>query len=145
MTAIVMNTLNASVTEYDWTFNSLSPTRAGATSGLCALGGDDDAGAAIAGSVMTGRTLALDQTRKAAIEDVYFGLRGAGNGVCRIEADDGAWEYPVAVKASGVSRAVPGKGISENYVALGYRNAAGEAFRLDRIEPTVVQSKQRKT
>jgi hypothetical protein len=54
MTAIVMNTLTGAVTEYDWTFTSLSAKHASDANGLCTLGGDTDAGAAITGEVRGG-------------------------------------------------------------------------------------------
>jgi hypothetical protein len=145
MTAIVVNTLNGAVTEYDWGFQSLTPTHAGAgASGLLTFGGELDGAAQITGVIRTGKTL-LDSSKKKAVEDVYFGLQGSGEGVCLMEGASESYEFPVELRSSGVSRAVPGKGIAENYMSFGYRNVAGADFRLDRIDAEVVQSKQRRT
>lgn len=142
MTIIVMNTLNAAVTEYDWTLQSITPTHATRNDGLFTLGGETDAGSAIAADVRTGKTL-WGSDRKKAVENVYYGLKGSGTGVCRIDGESTSFEYNFAIRASGVSRAEPGKGISENYLGFGFKNTAGADFRLDRIDVGVVQSKQR--
>jgi hypothetical protein len=142
MVAIVMNLLTGAVSEYGWTFKSISAEHAADASGLYAFGGDTDGDAYITAEARTGRT-AWGSGRKKTVEDVYFGLQGAGLGVCRIEGPGGEWEYTFPVRASGMSRAVPGKGIAENYLSFGYRNVAGAGFILDRIETGTVQSKQR--
>lgn len=144
MTTIVLNTLKLAVTEYDWEFQSLTPTHAGDAAGLYTLGGDTDAGEAIAAEVRGGRSL-LGSERKKAVPDLYYALRGAGEGTAVVEGDSGVYTYDFAVRATGVSRAAPGRGISENYLALGYRNKAGVDFRLDRIDADVVPSKQRRS
>jgi hypothetical protein len=44
-----------------------------------------------------------------------------------------------------VSRAKPGRGIRENYLAFGLTKTDGLDFQLDRIEVEVNQSTQRRT
>lgn len=142
MTTIVMNTQRSAVTEYDWSFQSLTATHAASPAGLFTLGGETDATANITGEVRTGLSL-WNSDRRKAVEDVYFAVRGSGAGVCRIETPATAYEYPVTLRANGLSRADTGRGISENYIGVGYRNVAGADFRLDRIDVGTVQSKQR--
>jgi hypothetical protein len=142
MTTIVMNLLNAAVTEYDWNFQSATPSHAASAAGLFTLGGEADNAAPITGEVRTGKTL-WGSDRKKALADIYFAMKGSGTGVCRIEGETEANEYEFSVREGGVSRALPGRGIHENYLAFGYRNVAGADFRLDRIEPSTVQSKKR--
>lgn len=55
MNTIVLNTLTGAVSEYDWPFQSLTPTHAGDVTGLYALGGDTDAGRPIDAHITTPR------------------------------------------------------------------------------------------
>lgn len=141
MTTIVMNTLKAAVTEYDWTLQSITTARAADGTNLLTLGGDSDDGALIVGEVRTGRAAV---GARSTVEDVYYGVTGSGTGTCVVEGISGVFTYDFAVRASGVSRGVPGKGLAENYLAFGYRNYAGADFRLDSIAPTIAQSKTRR-
>jgi hypothetical protein len=78
---------------------------------------------------------------------VYLGMKGdeasAGTLLVKLE-DDTEYEYPVAVRAGGISRGVPGKGISEQYLALGYANVDGADFRIDNIQADVAASETRR-
>lgn len=141
MTAIVLNTATGAVTEYDWSFQSLTPDVAGSASGLFALGGGTDAGAAIAGELLTGKP--GGETLQA-IGNVFVAGSGEGAGVLIVEGKDDQWEYPVAARSSGVARATPGRGIRESYLAFGYRNVAGADFRIDRIDIELTPSKTRR-
>jgi hypothetical protein len=143
MTTIVMNTLNAAVTEYDWTFQSITPTHAGDASGLYLLGGDDDAGADIDASAFTGTTLCGSSLKKR-VPAVYLGLTGSGAGQLHVRTKTASRTYPVIVDEAGTSRGKPGLGLHENYLGFGYSNVAGADFKLDRIEPRLVLSEQRR-
>lgn len=139
-TTIVMNTLTGAVTEYDWAFQSLTPDHAGGT-GLYVLGGNTDAGDPIDGEFLSG-----DQGggHKLGLGSVYVGVQGEGEGAVLVKGAAADWAYPVQVRASGISRAKAGRGISENYLALGYRNVDGADFTIDRIDAEVIESKQRR-
>jgi hypothetical protein len=137
MTTIVMNTLTGAVTEYDWAFQSITPEHAGSADGLFTLGGDTDDGAEIEAEL---RGSKAGGTAKQGLGNVYLAVQGEGAGRLIVAGQSSEWEYPVTVRASGVSRARPGHGISENYLTLGYRNVAGAAFRLDRIDAEVYES-----
>ncbi len=150
MTTIVMNTATGAVSEYDWAFQSITPTHAGDATGLYLLGGDSDGTAGdpvapvpIDGTFMCAKTL-LGSSKKKGVDMVYLGIQGAGAGLLRVAGAGGAWEYPVQVLDAGMSRAKPGMGIRENYLGLGYRNVAGAAFRIDRLEAIVPESKTRR-
>jgi hypothetical protein len=142
MTTIVMNTLNAAVTEYDWAFQSITPTHAGDATGLFSLTGDTDNAVAIDAEAMTGKT-DWGTSLKKRLGDVFLTLQGSGAGEFLVTAA-AAYAYPVTVRANGESSSKPGMGINENFLAFGYRNVAGADFRLDRIEIPVNQSKQRR-
>lgn len=154
MTAIVMNTLNAAVTEYDWAFQSLTPVHAGDATGLYVLGGPTDAGQPIPARAVA-PVSNLGSSLKKALGDAYLSLQGprdsAGQLLVRTvsyDEDDTEvieeWAYDLPVRSAGVSRATPGKGIRANKLALGYANLDGADFRLDRIEADVLESKAKR-
>lgn len=148
MTAIVLNTLRAAVTEYDWAFQSITPTRAGSAAGLFALGGATDAGAPIASTWIGPERVQATTLKKQRIESVYFGIRSTSTpaaGKLRIQGlGFGAYEYEFAIGSQGVSRGIPGRGFRETYFAIGYRNVAGAHYRIDRIEPVFIESTTRR-
>jgi hypothetical protein len=141
MTTIVMNTLNAAVSEYDWAFQSITPSHAGGATGLFALGGATDAGAPITGEVRSGLQRGKAMLR---LGNAFVSLNGAGDGVFTVQARGDTWEYPVLARASGVAKVQPGKGIRENVLGFGYRNAAGADFHLDQIEVELIESNTRR-
>lgn len=144
MQAIVMNTLTGAVSEYDnFPFQSITPTHAGSAVGLYTLGGDLDVTAPIVSRIKTPSAL-FDDSRKKRCEGVYFSLRGAGTGELTVYGRDAEYSYLFDLRASGVSRAKPGKGVSENYWAFGFSNPDGDDFKLDRIEANIVQSDSRR-
>lgn len=141
MPTIVMNTVNRAVTEYDWAFQSVAPSRATSGAGLHALGGDTDAGAAIASEVRGGKPGGEEVQ---SVGNVFVAVRGTGDGTLIVQGRDADWTYPVAARASGVSSVRPGRGIRDSYIGFGYRNAAGADFVLDRIDAEVVKSDTRR-
>lgn len=143
MATIVLNTLTGAVSEYDWNFQSITPTHAGDAAGLYLLGGDTDAAAGIAASITTGKTLWGTSFKKRIIM-AYLSIRGSGSGLMTVIGEAASWGYSFAVANTGQSRCEPGHGIRENYLAFGYSNVAGADFTLDRIEVDLVASKTRR-
>ena len=144
MTTIVVNTLSGAVSEYaGFDFQSITPTHAGSALGLYELGGDADLDQTIVASVVTGVTIWSEIKRKF-MDSVYFAMTGSGTSTMTVKTPDAEYEYPFDVRSNGVSRAQPGRGIRENYLAFGYSNTGGADFRLDRIEVPQNPSKNRK-
>jgi hypothetical protein len=146
MTAIVMNTLTGAVSEYDWAFASISPTRAGSDDGLFTLGGADDAGSAIAANFATGVTLCGASTKKS-VPTAFVSARGPKGSTGRLSVANRteSWAYRMRIGEPGESRVEPGRGISEPYLGFGYANEGGADFSIDRIEVNVMASQQRRT
>lgn len=139
-----MNTLTGAVSEYNrFGFQSITPTLAGSATGLFSLGGDTDAGLPIVAEVATGKQLFGSSLKKVA-QVVYFSLKGSGISTMTVFGENASYSYPFPVRGAGESRAVPGKGIRENYLAFGYSNTDGAAFQLDRIEVLVTESNTRR-
>ena len=143
MKTIVMNTLSGSVTEYDWTITSITPTHGGSEAGLHLMGGDTDAGEPINAAITTGKLLWVDTIRKF-VAYIYFAMTATGLGRARVETRSQTYAYEFPVQAGGVSRAVTGRGIRENYLAFGFDNVAGGDFRIDLIEPKTAASTTRR-
>lgn len=144
MNTIVLNTLTGAVSEYtNFAFHAITPTHAGSATGLFAFDGDLDIDQPIVGDIRTAKRL-LSSTLKKHMELVYFSMQGAGTSELTVFGRAGQWSYAFPVRASGESRAVPGRGIRENYLGFGYRNPAGDAFRIDRIEVLINESKNRR-
>ncbi len=144
MNTIIINTLSAAVSEYSgFDFHAITPTHAGAATGLFALGGDKDLGLAITAEIRTATKL-RSTTLKKAINTVFFSMRGAGAAELTVFGRNNQWSYAFPIRASGESRAVPGRGIRENYVGFGLKNLGGADFELDRIEALIDESKSRR-
>ena len=138
MNAIVMNTLTGAVSEYDsFGFDTITATHAGSEDGLYLLDGGTDDGAIITSTVLSGKTL-MGTAQKKRLSSIYFSVRGAGDGQCVVAGENSAHTYPFPIRPTGESRATPGKGIRENYLAFGFSNSAGADFVLDQIEADVV-------
>lgn len=144
MNTIVLNTLTGAVSEYDFVFQSITPTHAASVNGLYALGGDTDMGNPILATVVTGKTQWKDSLKKVA-RMVYFALKGSGVSALIVQGETASYTYPFPVLPAGESRSVPGRGIRENYLAFGYSNTDGANFQLDRIEVDTVLSTNRRT
>lgn len=144
MTTIVLNTLTGAVSEYDWSFQSITPEHSGSGVGLYALGGDTDDGAPIVASVVTGKQLFGTSLRKL-VAMVFFAIKGGGTSTMTVAGESGSWSYPFLVQTNGTSRSAPGRGIRENYLSFGYSNTDGAAFELDRIEGDSLSSTSRRT
>ena len=143
MTTIVMNTLNSAVTEYNWSFQSITPTHAGSATGIYLLGGDIDDTANIDARVVTGLT-EWGSSLKKFVGMVYFALVGEGYGTLIVQTPDDEYAYDFPVRSSGQSREKPGRGIRENYLAFGFSNIDGADFRMDRIEVLIKESTTRR-
>ena len=142
--AIVMNTLNAAVTEYEaFTFQSITPTHAGDATGLFLLGGNLDIDQPIIGSIQTGKTL-IDESRKKYVEAVHFAMTGTGSGALVVAGQESTYSYSFQIRPAGVSRAKSGRGIRENYLSFGLEKSDGGDFQLDRIEVQIAASINRK-
>ena len=141
---IVCNTLSGAVTEYTrHAFQSITPTHGGSASGLYELGGDTDDGLPIVARLRLPTTL-RETTLKKLMDMVYLSMHGAGTAEFTVfgKADD--WTYTFALRESGQTRSVVGRGIRENYVGFGLATPQGQAFTLDRIEVIVRESKTRR-
>lgn len=143
MPTTVMNTLSGAATEYEWSLTSIGPTRAGSAAGLHALGGNTDAGQIIAASITTGKRMWGDTIKKF-VAYIYFAMTATGLGRARVETRAQTYAYEFPVQAGGVSRAVTGRGIRENYLAFGFDNVGGADFRIDAIEPKTATSSTRR-
>jgi hypothetical protein len=133
MKTIVMNTINGAVSEHALPFKSITANFAASDAGLFALGGDTDAGAVIDAELATPEVLVggSGRTRTAM---AYFSMEGAGQATVTVRSRGGNWPYPMTMRPRGVSRAVFGRGIWENYIGLAFANTAGADFSIDRIE-----------
>ena len=144
MNAIVMNTLNAAVTEYEnFAFQSITPTHAGDATGLFLLSGNLDIDQPIIGSIQTGKTL-IDESRKKYVEAVHFTMTGTGSGALVVAGQASTYSYSFQIRPAGVSRAKSGRGIRENYLSFGLEKSDGGDFQLDRIEVQIAASINRK-
>ena len=145
MNTIILNTLTGAVSEYaGFGFQSITPTLAGSATGLFALGGSTDDGLPIISTATTGKQL-WDSSLKKVAQLVHFSLKGSGISAMTVTGESASYTYPFPVLPAGHSRAQPGKGIRENYLAFGYSNADGADFQLDRMEVLVAESKKRRT
>jgi hypothetical protein len=141
--AIVMNTLTGAVSEYsNFDFHAITATHGGSALGLYLLGGDLDLTAKVVAEVATGRLL-WNTSAKKYLDHVYFSIEGSGVSTMRVYGEV-TYSYTFPVRAGGESRAVPGRGIRENYLAFGYSNTDGSNFVLDRIEVGVSASTNRR-
>ena len=140
---IVMNTLTGAVSEYDWTFQSITPTHAGSATGLFSLGGDLDGTAKIIPEITTAKPL-WEDSLKSHMKMVYFSVTGEGDGELIVQGKNDEWRYDFPLRDSGQSRCQPGLGIRENYLALGFSKPDGEQFTLDRIEAIDAKSTTRR-
>ena len=144
MKTIVMNTLTGAVSEYaNFDFDSISETHAASATGLYTFGGDTDNGVEIVAEVITGKPLWGDQ-RKKRLDMVWLSMKGEGTGEMIVRGENEEWRYNFPVRPTGQSRAKPGLGIRENYLAFGFSNPGGEQFTLDQISVSVVQSNTRR-
>ena len=141
---IVCNTLTGAVSEYSrHEFQSITPTHGGSAAGLFEFGGDTDGGLPIVAEIRLPATLRED-TLKKHMDSAYLSMRGCGCAVFTVFGPNKPWRYDFALRESGQTRAVVGRGIRENYLGFGLSNPAGQAFTLDRVEVLARASKQRR-
>lgn len=145
MNAIVLNTLTGAVSEYTrHEFQSITPTHAGAATGLYAFGSDLDVDLPILATIRLPATL-RESTLKKRIDMAYLSMRGEGCAQFSVLGpDDFPWDYQFPLRSSGQTRCQVGKGIRENYLGFALSNPAGQAFTLDRIEILTLESKTRR-
>lgn len=144
MTTIVLNTQTGAVSEYTgFGFQSITATHAGSATGLFLFGGDLDVDQPIVAVVTTGKQQ-WGSSLKKTVPPIYFAMKGSGQSTLTVVGETASYDYAFAVAAVGESRAIPGKGIRENYLAFGYSNTDGAAFQLDRIEVPVIESTTRR-
>lgn len=144
MSTIVLNTLNGAVTEYSgWSFDAITPTRAGSAAGLYTLGGNTDDGVSIVSVVRTGK-VSRAGSFKALIDKVFLALKGSGSFSLLVGGEATEYTYAFTAAASGQSSAQPGKGIRENYLSFGFTNPSGQTFQLDAIEVPALKSPNRR-
>lgn len=144
MNTIVCNTLLGAVTEYTrYEFHSITPTHAGAATGLYELKGDTDDGLPVVAVLRLPATL-RETTLKKALSSVYFSMLGSGAATLTVLGKAGAWEYDFPLRDSGQTRCVVGRGIRENYLGFVLSTPQGQPFALDRIEVQTADAKYRR-
>ena len=84
---------------------------AAATTGLYALGGNDDAGTKIAAHCRLPRT-DLGTNQRKGLDVCFISVRGSGQGSLTVATRAESWSYPFPIDPQGVSRAKPGRGTS---------------------------------
>lgn len=136
---ITLNTLNRAVTEYSLTPHSITPTHMGDALGLYAW---DDAEPVVS-EVLTGETL-WGTSLKKTLGPIYFSMTGDTNGEAVVKTRGAEYRYPFEITPDGESRAKPGKGIRENYLAFGFSNPDGAFFTIDQIEVGLNKSQERR-
>lgn len=145
MNTIICNTLSGAVSEYTrHDFHAITPTHAGAATGLYALGGDTDDGLPIVSTIRLPSTL-QESTLKKSLGSVYLSMRGQGEAQLTVFGPDAAqWTYAFPLRSSGQTRCIVGRGIRENYLGFGLGTPQGQAFTLDRVEVPMNESKSRR-
>lgn len=138
-----MNTMTGAVSEYDFVFQSITPTHAGSEDALYTLSGENDDGVPITAFLMTGKTL-MGTAQKKRLDSVFFSVHGSGSAYFLVQGESGTYSYEFPIRSSGESRAMPGKGIRENYLAFGFANIDGSDFTLDMFEVTTVPTTARR-
>lgn len=144
MDTIICNTITGAISEYgSFGFQSVIPTHAGSAVGLYELTGDTDDGALIVSRVLTGKPQ-WGTSFKKMFRKIFFGLKGTGEFSAIVAGESDEYTYPFTAVATGESRAQPGRGIRETYLAVGFTNPFGQQFQLDNIEPINTTSKDRR-
>lgn len=138
LTAWAVNTTTGAVSEYtNYYFNSyaaMGKKYLGASEeGLFELDGDTDAGDAVIARIKSGN-MQFAEGRHASIKGVYIAVRGAGNWVLKIVAnDDKTYIYSVSASSMKTTRINIGKGLRARYFSYELISA-GQDFDLDSIE-----------
>jgi len=145
MNTIVMNTLTGAVSEYtNFTFDSITPTKAGSSAGLFTFGGNLDVLAPIVSVVRTGKKI-WGTTMIKYLGMIFFAIKGSGVSTSIVVGETASYQYNFPIEPGGESRSKPGRGIRESYLAFGYSNTDGADFQLDQIEVELVKSTTRRT
>lgn len=145
MNTIVMNTRSGAVTEYTgFGFQSITPTHAGSATGLFAIGGNTDAGQPIVASIRTAMSTWETESKKS-LSLAWIGLEGTGQFSFQVVTKLATYTYPAIGNTLGQTRAKAGRGIKSNYLAFGFSNPSGQAFKLDFIHIPITPSENRRT
>ncbi len=140
MSAIVVNTSTGAVSEYqNFRFNSLTAGHMGSERGLFTVDAESDAGEPIVAEAVT-PALLQKSLQKKRIAAVYVAAHAEGTLQVHVHGQKQKWQYPLPIREGGMSRATPGRGISETYLAVGVSNPAGQPFQIDSIAAEVVTS-----
>lgn len=135
MDAIVLNTDNLAVTEYEnFAFQSITPTHAGSSLGLYLLGGDKDVAANIDAEIRTAKRQWGDD-HKNYVQGAYFSMTGSGRATLIVSTRKGDYENQFLMQP--VARAKSGRGLKESYFGVGFKNVVGADFTIDKINPIV--------
>lgn len=142
MRAIVVNTASGAVSEYeDFYFDSVTQGHIGGKPGLFAVGGTTDDGQLIVAHAIT-PPLLQQNLQKKRLAAVYVAAKAEGDMQIHVHGQSMQWQYPLHIRAGGMSRATPGRGICESYLAVGISNPQGQAFEIDSIAAEVVLSQR---
>lgn len=144
MNTIVCNLKNGAVTEYTWPqWQSITPTHAGASSGLAELGGNTDDGEPIEWSISLPRQH-RGTTRKKLGRCAYVSSQGAADMAFAVRMPDNVWWYPMQRRADDIARCELGRGLRPNHIGFALRGTSDEDVTIDRIEVDEVASKNRR-
>jgi hypothetical protein len=137
--AIVMNTKNLALTEYEsFSYNSLcflDDTPIGAKAdGIYELTGTSDNGVNIAWKFKTGK-LDIDKERTKRVRDVWISYKPSGELILTVDDGENEYEYDVESykQIDNAVRVKLGKGFSNRFLQLELENVSGETFNLDHI------------
>jgi hypothetical protein len=143
--ALVVNIKTAAVTRYEsFGFNSFANFDgrqiAATSTGLYALGGDDDDGSPIQ-MVFTTPVSDLGSQRIKRVREAFIGYRANGAAELHVRAEEGEWHVyrldETRLDAIYRTRVKIGKGLSGAYIQFSIRNKEGSDLSLDAIEPIV--------
>ncbi|WP_284335445.1 hypothetical protein [Comamonas sp. NoAH] len=109
--------------------------------GLFAVGGATDDGQLIVAHAIT-PPLLQQNLQKKRLAAVYVAAQAEGEMQVHVHGQSNQWDYPMHIRVGGMSRATPGRGICESYLAVGISNPQGQAFEIDSIAAEVVLSQR---
>ena len=147
VTTWAINLSNGAVTEYtNFDFNSFAymgrKYLAANEDGLFELDGADDAGTDIVARMKSG-IMQVGQGRLSSIKGIYLGLRGEGDWLLKVVADDDkTYIYSVAAKSMKTTKVEVGKGLRARYFSYELVST-GQEFDMDSIEFLPIVNKRR--
>lgn len=147
VTTWAINLSNGAVTEYtNFDFNSFATMGrkylAASEEGLFELDGADDAGTDIIARMKSG-IMQVGQGRLSSIKGIYLGLRGEGDWLLKVVADDDkTYIYSVSAKSMKTTKVEVGKGLRARYFSYELVST-GQEFDMDSIEFLPIVNKRR--